>query len=229
VQLAKPRIDIGLATNNLGPVLAFWQGRAGVAFDHVLKIRPGQDQHRHDANGSVVKINHHADPLPANPPSGYRSLIIARDGLSAPVDLTDPDGAALRLAPPGLDGITQIGVRLVVRDLAAHRAFYRDALGLAEEPTTAADAAFRAGESLILLDASADAPADAQIAGRGWRYITFQVFKVDEEHARAVAAGGREALAPVTLGATARISMIRDPDGNWIELSQRASIVGSLT
>ena len=43
-----------------------------------------------------------------------------------------------------------------------------------------------------------------------------------------LAKGGREALAPVTLGTTARISMVRDPDGNWIELSQRASIVGSL-
>jgi lactoylglutathione lyase len=64
--------------------------------------------------------------------------------------------------------------------------------------------------------------------GPGWRYITFQVFKVDMEHAAALAAGAREALAPITLGATARISMIRDPDGNWIELSQRASIVGSL-
>jgi predicted enzyme related to lactoylglutathione lyase len=227
--LAKPCIDIGLSTNHLGPTLAFWQGEAGVAFDHVLKIRRGQDQHRHDANGSVVKINHHADPLPANPPSGYRTLIIARPGLSAPRNLTDPDGARLRLAPPGLDGVTQIGVRLAVSDLAAHRAFYRDALGLAEEPTTAAAAAFRAGESLILLDASPDAPADAQMAGPGWRYITFQVFKVDEDHARVLAAGGREALAPVTLGTTARISMIRDPDGNWIELSQRASIVGSLT
>ena len=32
----------------------------------------------------------------------------------------------------------------------------------------------------------------------------------------------------MTLGKTARISMVRDPDGAWIELSQRASIVGSL-
>ena len=40
--------------------------------------------------------------------------------------------------------------------------------------------------------------------------------------------GGREAVAPVTLGTTARISMVKDPDGNRIELSQRASIVGSL-
>ena len=43
-----------------------------------------------------------------------------------------------------------------------------------------------------------------------------------------LAHGGREARAPVTLGTTARISMVRDPDGNWIELSQRASLTGSL-
>jgi lactoylglutathione lyase len=51
---------------------------------------------------------------------------------------------------------------------------------------------------------------------------------VDAEHAYALAHGAGEGRAPVTLGQTARISMIRDPDGNWIELSQRASITGSL-
>jgi catechol 2,3-dioxygenase-like lactoylglutathione lyase family enzyme len=224
MQLAKPRIDIGLSTNHLDPMLAFWQGEAGLAFDHLLPIRKGQDQHRHDANGSVVKINHQAEPVPANPPAGYRELIVAREGLTEPRRLTDPEGARVTLAPPGCDGVTQIGVRLAVRDLEAHRRFYREALGLPEE----APGRFRAGESLIILEESPDAPADAQMRGPGWRYITFQVFKVDEEHARVLANGGREAVAPVTLGTTARISMVRDPDGNWIELSQRASIVGSL-
>jgi hypothetical protein len=32
----------------------------------------------------------------------------------------------------------------------------------------------------------------------------------------------------VTLGTTARIAMVKDPAGNWIEISQRASITGSL-
>jgi hypothetical protein len=41
--------------------------------------------------------------------------------------------------------------------------------------------------------------------------------------------GRGEGLAQVTLGNVARISMILDPDGNWIELSRRASIVGSLS
>ncbi len=224
MELAKPRIDIGLATNHIAPMLAFWQGEAGIAFDHLLPIRKGQDQHRHDMAGSVLKINHMAEPLPATPPSGYRELIVARPGLSTPRALADPEGNRVSLVPPGHDGVTQIGVRIAVRDLAAHRRFYGDALGLPEERP----GVFRAGESLVFLEQSADAPADAEMRGPGWRYITFQVFKVDAEHARVLAAGGREALAPVTLGATARISMVRDPDGNWIELSQRASIVGSL-
>ena len=224
MNLAKPRIDIGLSTNRLEPMLAFWQGEAGIAFDHLLPIRRGQDQHRHDVLGSVLKINHHADPLPTNPPAGYRELIVAREGLDAPVALSDPEGNRVTLVPPGHDGVDQIGVRLAVRSLAAHRRFYADALGLAEERP----GVFRAGESLIFLDEAPDAPSEAEMRGPGWRYITFQVFKVDVEHAQVLAAGGREALAPVTLGTTARISMVRDPDGNWIELSQRASITGSL-
>ena len=56
-----------------------------------------------------------------------------------------------------------------------------------------------------------------------------QIFKVDEVHALILSAGAREGLPPTTLGNVARISMILDPDGNWIELSQRASIVGPLT
>ena len=39
MELAKPRVDIGLSTNDLEPMLAFWQGPAGVPFDHLLKIR----------------------------------------------------------------------------------------------------------------------------------------------------------------------------------------------
>jgi len=228
MELAKPWVDIGLSTNNLEPMLAFWQGEAGTPFDHLLPIRKGDDQHRHDANGSVLKINHHADPLPDAPPSGYRELILAREGLAAPKTLTDPDGNRVTLVPKGYQGIEQAAIRLAVRDLAAHRAFYGGALGLPEQ-SWPGGTAFAGGETLIVLEESPDAPADAGMQGKGWRYITFQVFKVDEVHAAVLAAGGREALAPLTLGTTARISMVRDPDGNWIELSQRASIVGSLT
>jgi lactoylglutathione lyase len=227
MRLAKPCIDFGLATNNLEPMQRFWADAAGLTFDHRLPIRRGQDQYRYGALGSVVKINHHADPLPDTAPSGYRSLVVAREDVGAATALRDPDGNGLVLVPPEWNGVRQIGVIMAVRSLERHRAFYRDILGFPEE-TWSGGAAFRAGASLILAEESDDAADDAQMQGQGWRYITLQVFKVNEEHARAVGLGAREALAPVTLGSTARISMIRDPDGNWIELSQRASIVGSL-
>ncbi|HEX4183763.1 MAG TPA: hypothetical protein VHY34_10960, partial [Caulobacteraceae bacterium] len=141
MHLAKPRIDIGLATNNLEPMLRFWQDEVGVPFDHLLKIRPGVDQHRHDLMGSVLKINHRAESLSATPPSGYAELLIAREGLAAPRALVDPDGNRVSLLP-GTAGIGQMGVRVRVRDLEAQRRFYADALGLKAAPAETG-AAFR--------------------------------------------------------------------------------------
>jgi catechol 2,3-dioxygenase-like lactoylglutathione lyase family enzyme len=228
MKLAKPRIDIGLRTNNAQPLLDFWQKEIGLPFDHLLPVRRGQNQHRHDLLGSVLKINELADPIPDRPPSGYHELLIAREGLPAPKSLADPDGNRVTLVPKGAHGIERIGIRLVVRDVAAHRKFYTEALGLPEGPTAGDAATFLAGDTVLLLEQSPEAPSDSGMEGKGWRYITFQVFEVDREHAHVLAHGGREARAPVTLGTTARISMVRDPDGNWIELSQRASITGSL-
>jgi catechol 2,3-dioxygenase-like lactoylglutathione lyase family enzyme len=176
----------------------------------------------------VVKINHHIDPIPSVPPSGYRELIVAQTSRPARLNMVDPDGNAVSVVPPGYHGVQQIGIRMGVRDLDAHRHFYADVVGLKEQPYPFG-AAFRAGDTVIFLEQQPGVVADAGVHGLGWRYITFQVFKVDEVHARMIAAGAREASAPKTLGTTARISMVLDPDGNWIELSQRASIVGTLT
>jgi len=227
MRLAKPQIDVGLNTNQLEPMLAFWQELAGAKFDHVLPIRRGVDQHRHDLNGSVLKINHYRDPLPERAPSGYRQVTVARQGLAMAKTLSDPDGNRVALVPLGTGGIRQIAVNMSVRDISAHSRFFGTAMGL-EPVGFPQGVAFRAGESLIRCEHAGDLPDDVQFDGKGWRYITFQVFKVDEEHFRVLGAGGREAMAPRTLGSTARISMLRDPDGNWIELSQRASITGSL-
>ena len=138
-----------------------------------------------------LKINNSLNPPPANPPTGYKELLIAREGLTASKTLHDPEGNQVTLVPPGTLGVGKIGIRLGVRDLAAHRRFYTEALGLAEEAVEGAGAAFRAGDSIILVDEDTDAPADALIGGYGWRYITFQIFKVDEEHAFALAHGGQ--------------------------------------
>jgi lactoylglutathione lyase len=228
MRLAKPRLDIGFATKNAPAALAFWQNKIGLPFDYTQPIRRGYKQHRHDLCGSVLKINQLYEPIPNNPPSGYRELLIAREGILAPSTLSDPDGNRVALVPQGYLGIERIGIRLGVRDVHEHRRFYTQALGLREVGPISDGAAFLAGDTVLIVEASADAPHDAAFEGKGWRYITFQVFAVDQEHANVIAHGGREALAPKTLGSVARVSMVRDPDGNWIELSQRASLTGSL-
>ena len=62
--------------------------------------------------------------------------------------------------------------------------------------------------------------------GPGYRYLTVQVFDCDDEHAKALAAGATEGRPPHNYGSTARVSFIRDPQGTWIEISQRASVTG---
>jgi predicted enzyme related to lactoylglutathione lyase len=55
-----------------------------------------------------------------------------------------------------------------------------------------------------------------------------QVKNCSAEHAGVLSRGGEEGAPPVLLGDTVRMSFVRDPDGNFIELSQRASLVGHL-
>lgn len=80
----------------------------------------------------------------------------------------------------------------------------------------------------LLLEEDRAATVNPDRQASGWRNITLQIADIDAVHDDLCSRGVREGLAPTTLGGVARISMILDPDGNWIELSRRASIVGSL-
>lgn len=225
MNLAKPRIDIGLFTNQLEPMLAFYQNEVGVPFDHALPLGGGRMQHRHDLAGSVLKINASRTPIVETPATGYREILIARDGLLGPKTLIDPDGNKVTLVPRGLYGIEQIGIRLKVRDVNAHRRFYVLALGLPDVPEEGGDS-FYCGDSVIMVEHGDDAPADAEIDGTGLRYITMQVFDADKEYDAIIAQGGGAGRRPETMGDVARFGFVRDPDGNWIEISQRFSLVG---
>jgi catechol 2,3-dioxygenase-like lactoylglutathione lyase family enzyme len=226
--LAKNVIDVGLSTNNLEPMLRFWQQEAGLRFDQILPVRRGQKQYRYDADGSVIKLNHHMEPLPEASPSGYREVIIAREDVDKPRPMVDPDGNRVRLVPSGYDGVTQLAIVMCVRSLSEHQRFYGDILGFAAQQWSGGPA-FRLGDSLLLLTEDHAATVDPPRQARGWRYITLQIAEIDAVHDDLCSRGVREGFAPITLGNVARISMILDPDGNWIELSRRASIVGSLS
>jgi catechol 2,3-dioxygenase-like lactoylglutathione lyase family enzyme len=224
MKLAKPRIDVGLYTNRRDEMIEFWRDQVGLPYEELLPMGGGVQQHRLGLAGSVLKINHSRDPLPEEPVAGYRELWIARPGLSAPQPLQDPDGNRVVLVPEGHESVSRIALTVAASDPAALHGFYGKALEL--EPVGAH--AFRCGDSLLRVTGEPGARPVGRMTGPGYRYFTVQVFEVDPEHAGIVARGGNEGRAPITLGKVARISFVRDPDGNWIEISQRASLTGPL-
>ena len=221
MQLAKPAVDLGLYTNDLDAMLAFWQEQAHVPFAELLKIGGGQHQHRHAIGDSVLKINHRREPVPTGSPSGLRQLEIFSGQVDETVEMLDPDGNELLLSPARADE-RNLCLHMTTNDLHRARHYYGEVLGLPE----AADSAFAVGASLIHFTQGSVAPIERTAVG--YRYMTFQVFDVLSTHQDILKAGGKEGMAPVRLGDVAYISFVRDPDGNWLEISQRKSITGSL-
>jgi catechol 2,3-dioxygenase-like lactoylglutathione lyase family enzyme len=220
IELAKPAIDVGLFTNDKDGVLAFWQGKVGVPFSELLPVGGGVHQHRHAIGDSVLKINHTREALDNADESGIRKLTIAGN-YSEAQELSDPDGNQVRLVPLG--EMEQMRIDLCVSDLPAHRHFYGEVLGFPE----VSENIFAGGATQLALSQGTSTRDPVQRA-RGYRYLTIQVFDVKSCHEKIISAGGREGRAPVKLGDVAHISFVRDPDGNWIEISQRKSITGSL-
>ncbi len=224
MKLAKPHLDVGLFTNNEHAMLEFWQQQVGLPFDETLPLGGGVRQHRHRMNGSVLKLNAARDAINSAPPSGYRELEIAREGITVPQHLVDPDGNRVVLVPPGHDGVAGICVRMAVRSAEAFRGFF----GIAMQFDEIDAATYRCGDSLVRFDEDASVVRSEPMRAPGFRYLTVQVYDVNAEHAGIVERRGDEGRPPVTLGTTARVSFVRDPDGNWIEVSQRASLTGPL-
>jgi len=116
-------------------------------------------------------------------------------------------------------------MKMVVRSLDDARRFFTKSVHA--EPLS--NTRFRWGTTVFLLEEDKNAPIGGGMQGAGYRYMTVQVFKVDNEHTKALERGALEGSAPVTLGSTARISFITDPDNNWFEISQRKSLTGDLS
>ena len=224
MRLAKKQIDVGLYTNQTEAMLAFWQTEVGLPLEEMQPLGQGVRQYRHGMNGSVLKLNSVRDAMPPVERSGYRELWIASTQELEPCSLLDSDRNAIRLVPVGYAGVTGILLKLAVSDAERFHDFYARVMRLA--PAT--KNTYRCGDSLLCFAQDETAERNPPMRGAGLRYFTIQVHDVDHEHATLVERGATEGLAPVTLGQTARISFIRDPDGNWIELSQRATLVGPL-
>lgn len=221
MKLTKPHLDLGLFTCDIERQRRFWgAGNIGLRLDHELPLKPGWVQHRFDAHGSVIKVNHWAAPLPALPPTGYHALSIVREG--DPREARDADGNLVRLVPPGTDGLTRIGITVRTPDPARMMAFYVDAMEFEAIDTSTA----RCGDTLLFVEPGTGGSENEDFIGVGFRYLTVQIFDADRAIEEIVARGGRLAREPVNFGEVARYGFVKDPDGNWIEISARKSLTG---
>jgi catechol 2,3-dioxygenase-like lactoylglutathione lyase family enzyme len=236
MDLAKDRADVGLFTNRYDEMRDFYGGRLGLKFLETAGIGKVQ-QHRYDLGGSWLKINTASNPLPPRSPGGYQKLVIPTAQVTQPQTLTDPDGNAIELVPPGYNGVDHVELQLGVSDVPAFERFHAEVLG----STRIGPARFRLGRSILSFSTDPAAThyvapprkegetpnllrATAALVGLGWRYFTVQVRDCGAEHERVLGAGGHEG-SPVMPGPaggpTIAIFFIRDPDGNWIEVVQR--------
>ena len=121
-----------------------------------------------------------------------------------------------------------IDLGIHVKDPDKSLAFYRDTLGF--EPVGEMDMPggmhmwrLMCGTSMIKLVNSergpkAENPGGGIIGANGYRYWTISVPNLDEVTAKCEAAGRKVAISPREIRPGVRISMIEDPDGNWVEL-----------
>lgn len=224
LEVVKPAIDVGIQTNDLAAHQAFWGDELGLRFDHLLKVGGGVHQHRYDLHGGVLKLNAHRDPLPADAPTGYTAIAVvdaarAADGIQG---RQGPDGLRVALTPPTQDG-TRVNVMVEASDAGRTLDVLEATFG-----GDRGEGTLRIGETKLSVKLRRDRLPTTSRDGLGIRYLTVQVRDVHAAHAHALASGMTEGMAPLRLGDVAHISFVRLPDGDFIELSQRASLTGPL-
>lgn len=222
IEIVKPAVDIGIATNRLAESQRFWGDEVGLGYDHLLKVGGGIHQHRYALHGAVLKLNSHRDPLGATT-SGFVALRTVA-GVTEPRPLTTPDGTPVTVVPSGHDGIEATEVALAASDPAETMRSMVGGLGFVRRSDDVAEL----GETRVRVLDDAERQPTLGRDGLGVRYLTVQVRDVRAAHAHALDHGLAEGLAPIRLGDTAAISFVRLPDGDWVELSQRASLTGPL-
>jgi lactoylglutathione lyase len=229
MELRKPQVDVGIFTRQLEKMQEFYGEQLGLEFESVLPVGGGFRQYRYLCNGSVIKLMHSREPLRSRRPGGYETLMIATPKVTQVEALPDPDNNTIGLVPPGRDDVTQLEIRVGVRDVEAFGQFYTRAFGAVDIGNNR----YKIGETLFgvyhepeihplqMTPFANPLQVVNAMAELGIQYVTLQVGNCDEAFSALKAAGATVAVEPSTFGTVARISFVRDPDGNFIELSQR--------
>ena len=101
-------------------------------------------------------------------------------------------------------------------------AFYRDGLGLPVDATGTVSL----GDARLCVADIGPVARSPDWRGPGLRYITLQVMDARAALGQALANGAEGADSLRDLGELVRFAFIRDPDGNFIELSERTTFTG---
>jgi lactoylglutathione lyase len=229
MDLKRPQVDVGIFTNNIDAMKAFYGDNLGLEFESLMPVGGGFKQHRYIANGSIIKLMESRDPLPRRHPGGYETLIIATNKVEQPEAINDPDGNTIELVPPGRDDVTQIEVRLGVKDIDQFGEFYTKAAGgqpIGQNRYKIAETIFAVFHHPLarnLRPTSLPSLADVikSMAALGIRYVTLQVNNCDAAFKEMTVGGATVCAEPSTFNNVARVAFVRDPDGNFIELAQR--------
>jgi len=179
-----------------------------------------------DFDGILARVAAQGTPAP-------HPMDVGHDGMKFTF-ASDPDGNQIELVslPSGKTAAEadRIQVGLTVADPEKSRAFYGKILGFHEEKPMSPKSLngdleyiFTAGKSKVKFwkgDGSNLPKHTGNITDAlGFRYFTFIVKDVDAVYASAQASGATVAVPPYDLGKLARIMMLADPDGNWVEFA----------
>lgn len=126
-----------------------------------------------------------------------------------------------------------VDLGIITKDADPLLKFYRDTLGLAPDgemdmPGGGHMTRLACGTSTIKIVVNGREPAATSAPGgiggaTGYRYFTISVSNLEEATEECSAAGYKVVVPPSEIRTGITISIIEDPDGNWVELLQMAT------
>jgi lactoylglutathione lyase len=222
MNLVKACLDVGMFTENLDAQNEFWTSVVGLPAEKMLKLGDGIHQHRFLVGKSVVKVNNSRRSI-GDASSGISDVSLRRTAHTGTTLLVSPDKQQVTLEATLSGQEDGLIIRMNVSDVERHLAFWSSVM---QFPLT--DSGCVCGSTFIELRPRPQRCRTQSWKARGWSYMTVQVRDCAAEHEAALRRGATEGEPPRRIGDSAVISFIRDPDGNFIEISQKAELVGSL-
>ena len=221
-ELARGLLDPGLFSDNAPKMWSFYESIVGLPKLESLRHSPTYQEVFFTLPPGKLKVQSFDEPMgPAV--TGYKELLVARDGLAEQKAVRDPDGLAVTLVPKGSRGITSAGIVVGVRDVDVQRRFLIEGMGARPHA-----GGLRVGDTQVFVEEDPNARPATPTCRRGFVYITLIVNDCVAAHEALVAAGAEHSARALRLMDRCLFSWVKDPGGNWIEIIQYAELSGPL-